>query len=682
MVARRTRRRQRGGANCDDNIKGIHDSVVSLTKQINGLKTEKPSDFKEFQTKFIDAFWKNIFNSFKREIMDDPMCEVSSQLLTKLGKSLDSLSLSIDSKNVYLTNIFSESYKTEIPAAIQSIKSHILVLEEKNRAATSASVATSSNSKKSKKNKSTTVVAVPKTEVTPPIELPIVEETRSTKSKSPIESKPKTKAKSKAKTNNTKISCKTVVSILISTVDALIGDIDRLPLDPTIISRIDECVSDLNSFDDLNCNPDDRMAIYKKREALKTSIIIKNITDKREDLTTILDKIKSEEEQFVDKLISDFKTEYKSNIDILNSNKDVAQNIVRKTFKETLNFAINYDSRILPKEMYDYSYLFSYVFCMTGLFNRFLNNKNAGIKLVVKGGKALQIMKPEVYHLSDDLDILILYEPKKSEIYASQLAIKFSSLFKGLENVLTITKDDIQLSKISYNSERGFIKVVSDIGWKQPDPEHNFFNEIKQTAKEDEISNFNKKVIFDLLYYHQSIDSFFKEKRFYYDKYSNMQQGECDCSSDSKSSTECDVVCKQRTHFVEKFAKYLTILPVEGVTPAYFIQALPIPPTITGQLPMNYPPMNYPPMPGYSPTMNGQTMIYPPMNYLPMNYPPMNYPPMIYPPMPGYSPMMTNSNMYYQQPQMNGQQSRNGQKPRNGQQFKNSQKPRNVQPPK
>jgi len=680
MVARRTRRRQRGGANCDDNIKGIHDSVVSLTKQINGIKTEKPTDFKEFQTKFIDAFWNNIFNSFKREIMDDPMCEVSSQLLTKLGKSLDSLSLSIDSKNVYLTNIFPESYKTQIPAAIQSIKSHILVLEEHNIAASSVSIANSSKSKKTKKTKPKTDIVLPKiVEETHSTKSksPIVEETHSTKSKSPIESK------AKAKPTNSKISCKTVVSILISTLDALIIDINTLlSQEDTIITRIVECISDLNSFDDLkNCDHNDYLAIYAKRKELKNTIILKKeiLNIKKEKLNTILDQIKSKEEQFVDKLISDFKTEYKSNIDILNSNKDVAQNIVRKTFEGTLNFAINYDSRILPKEMYDYSYLFSYVFCMTGLFNRFLNNKNAGIKLVVKGGKALQIMKPDIYHLSDDLDILILYEPKKSEIYASQLAIGFSSLFKGLENVSTITKDDVQLSKISYKSDRGVIKVVSDIGWKQPDPEHNFFNEIKQTAKEDEISNFNKKVIFDLLYYHQSIDSFFKEKRFYYDKYSNMQQGECDCSSDSKSSTECDVVCKQRTHFVEKFAKYLTILPVEGVTPAYFIQALPIPPTITGQLPMNYPPMMngqtmiYPPMPGYSPMMNGQTMIYPPMNY---------------------PSMMTNSNMYYQQPQMNGQQSRNGQqpmyyqqsrngqKPRNGQQFKNSQKPRDGQPPK
>jgi len=516
---------------------------------------------------------------------------------------------------------------------------------------------------------------------------PIVEETHSTKSKSPIESK------AKAKPTNSKISCKTVVSILISTLDALIIDINTLlSQEDTIITRIVECISDLNSFDDLkNCEHNDYLAIYAKRKELKNTIILKKeiLNIKKEKLNTILDQIKSKEEQFVDKLISDFKTEYKSNIDILNSNKDVAQNIVRKTFKETLNFAINYDSRIAQSEKDDYSYLFSYVFCMTGLFNRFLNNKNAGMKLVVKGGKALQIMKPDIYHLSDDLDILILYEPKKSEIYASQLAIKFSSLFQGLENVSTITKDDVQLSKISYKSDRGFLKVVSDIGWKQPDPEHNFFNEIEITSTKYVMDDLGIKIEFDLLYYRQSIDSFFKEKRFYYDKYSNMQQGECDCSSDSKSSTECDVVCKQRTHFVEKFAKYLTILPVEGVTPAYFIQALPIPPTITGQLPMNYPPMMngqtmiYPPMPGYSPMMNGQTMIYPPMNYPPMNYPPMNYP-----------SMMTNSNMYYQQPQMNGQQSRNGQqpmyyqqsrngqKPRNGQQFKNSQKPRDGQPPK
>jgi len=216
----------------------------------------------------------------------------------------------------------------------------------------------------------------------------------------------------------------------------------------------------------------------------------------------------------------------------------------------------------------------------------------------------------------------------------------------------------------------------------------------------------SKEIVFDLLYHHQSIDSFFKEKRFYYDKYSDMKQGECDCSSDSKSPTKCDVVCKQRTHFVEKFAKYLTIPRIKDVTPAYFIQAAPpMPPMMTGQppmmtgqlpmmtgqLPMNYPPMNYPPMnyshmTGYPPMMNDQTTIYPPMT----GYPHINYSPLT-----GYPHMMTNSNMYYQQPQMNSQQSRNGQQPmyyqqsqmnsqqsRNGQKPRNSQKPRNGQPPK
>ena len=605
MVARRTRRRQRGGANCDDNIQGIQDSVVSLTKQINGIKADKPTDSKEFQPKFIDAFWKNIYNSFKQEIMNDPMCEVSQKELTKLGKSLDSLSLLIVEKHGYLTNVFKDSYETEIPTAIQAIKAHILVLEEKNRAATSLSTSrmTTIKSKKSKKNKSTTVVAVPKTEVTPLIdtniiELPIVEETHSTKSNSPIESKPKTKTnntKTKTKTNNTKISCKTVVSILISTVDALIGDINRLPLDPTIISRIDECVSDLNSFDDVkNCDHDDYLAIYKKREALKTSIIIKNTTDKTEDLTTILEKIKSKEELYVDGIISEFKEDYKTNINLMNKSKFVVKKIVSDTYPGTLDFALNYDSRIAQLEKDDYSHLFSYVFCMAGLFNSFLNKKNAGMKFVVKGGKALQIMKPEVQHLSDDLDILILYEPTKSEIYATRLAIGFSSLFQGLENVLTMIPDDSQLLKISLRFERGFIRVVSDLGWKQPDKEHNFFNEIEESGKKYVMDNFGKKIEFDLLYYHQSIDSFFKEKRFYYDKYLDMLQGDCDCSPNSKSSTECAIVCKQRIHFVEKFAKYLTIPPVKGVAPAYFIRPV-MPPMMTGY-PMMYPSMTGPDM--------------------------------------------------------------------------------------
>ena len=147
MVARRTRRRQKGGANCDDNVKGIQDSVVSLTKQINGLKTEKPTDFKEFQTKFIDAFWKNIYNSFKREIMDDPMCEVSEKKVSKLDKSLESLSLAINVKRNYLTNFLPESYGKEIPNAIHGIKSHILILKNKSKNNNSKAVTLKSDSR-------------------------------------------------------------------------------------------------------------------------------------------------------------------------------------------------------------------------------------------------------------------------------------------------------------------------------------------------------------------------------------------------------------------------------------------------------------------------------------------------------------------------------------------------------
>jgi hypothetical protein len=570
MVVRRTRRRQRGGANCNVYINGIYLDVARLTKQINGIKSEKPTEQKVLKTKFIDFFWENIFNPFKKQIIDDPTCEVSQKELTKLDQSLDSLILSIDAKKGYLTNFFPESYKTEIPESIQAIKSHFLVLKNKSKNNNSKAVTLKSDSRTNTHS--------------PP-----------SKTNTPSKTNSLTKANTPSKTE----ALVTKIDSLITTIENNSGVSNLADEIIRYVSELDEITKmDKLSYDDYVLF-DEKINILKKiiqknpsqlgitsvnysETVPKLNIIQKFLFDKIK--TNTKEKInpykketphamespksKTEDDKLIATIITRFTTAYKLHLGLL-QDKPLLESLVSKKFHGIQLFN---ESKLSDFEKYkELSY---YVFCVVGLFNNFLKTANPGIKFVIKGGKALQLIQPDIQYVSDDIDILVLYEPPITENYVIALINGFSTLFKNIPYLSILKINHDKLLKISYRSRDKHIKVISDIGWKQPDQENIFFNDIKETTLKytydmDEDTTYN----FYFVYYHQSVDSFFKEKRFYYDKYLEMQQGDCNCDpkETKPQPPNCTHVCSTRDHFLKKFQKYLSIPPILEVNSEYFL---------------------------------------------------------------------------------------------------------------
>ena len=594
MVARITRRKQKGGENCNETIKGIQGSVNSLTNQINVIKTEKPTDSEMLQTQFIIVFWENIFKPFEKQIMDKPACEVSKKIVSKLDKSLDLLSKAIDEKQDYLTNYFPESYGKNIPDAIQTIKSHIKVLklnlkENKSKKNKSSVVALNSDSKSNNPSRTGTPASsygTPASSYSSPTSTYGTPSSKSNNSsKSVTQSKPNTPTKTQT---------------LVSEIDSLTEAVKNKSLNDKIIDRISK-FDEITTMHDLS--HDDYVLIDAKINILKTEIkknpselfnnkdefsetvsklnnIQKFLFDKtrtpakeksnpyKKGTTPniVIESPQTEEDKLIEPLINDFKRDYRLHLGLL-QDKSILESLVSAKFHGIQLFN---ESKLSDFE--EYKKLTYYVFCVVGLFNNFLKtSKIRGIKFVIKGGKALQFIQPKIQYVSDDIDILVLYEPPITENYVIALITGFSSLFKTIPGVSILKIKHDKLLKISYNSTDNHIKVISDVGWKQPDEENIFFNDIKETKVKYTYDNEDTTYNFHFVYYHQSVDSFFKEKRFYYEKYLEMQQGECNCDpkETKPQPSNCKRVCSTRDHFLKKFEKYVSVFFVSGLNRKY-----------------------------------------------------------------------------------------------------------------
>ena len=276
--------------------------------------------------------------------------------------------------------------------------------------------------------------------------------------------------------------------------------------------------------------------------------------------------LQTEEDKLIEPIITEFKDDYRFHLELL-QNISLLDLLVDKKFH-----GIQLFNEFELSDFEEYKKLAYYVFCVVGLFNNFLKKRNPGIKFVIKGGKALQFIQPNIQYVSDDIDILVLYEPPTTENYAIALITGFSTLFKDIPGVSILKINHDKLLKISYNSRDNRIKVISDVGWKQPDQENIFFNDIKETTiKYTYDMGKDTTYNFYFLYYHQSVESFFKEKRFYYDKYLEMQQGDCNCNpkETKPQPSNCKRVCSTRDHFLKKFEKYLSIFFISGLNRKY-----------------------------------------------------------------------------------------------------------------
>lgn len=263
-------------------------------------------------------------------------------------------------------------------------------------------------------------------------------------------------------------------------------------------------------------------------------------------------------------------------------------------------------SSFIPYKNINYGILF-----IVGVINNKLNELDINLKLVLKGGKAAQMIltenkidnKTNKLIKSNDIDILLtqdgIYDYDFLLNFASQLADFFEYFFNTFvnDNVISTIKppnkilENQNIVKISYKyldlevtSNRITRKTglvvgpnyiprdfdytyipLSDIDFKQVNVDNDFFSSenIVSSTNSWKTKNGYK---FNLLYYHQNLPTFIAEKEYYMSIYSNIIQQipnakpgnpGCDCSLPNDDNNECKRICRYRDLMLEKFNKYI-----------------------------------------------------------------------------------------------------------------------------
>jgi hypothetical protein len=254
--------------------------------------------------------------------------------------------------------------------------------------------------------------------------------------------------------------------------------------------------------------------------------------------------------------------------------KKIFPNITKDYSQDMINNLENYD------DQHNYNHISSFIIILIGVLNNRLKIENSNIKFVLKGGKSAQMLISKNYNkdiqiLSDDIDILVLFDGKYNRLYVKNISEQLADIIGYYVNMpnynplISILKPDNNptnpnIVKISIiNTINGRFFALADIDFKQIETQ--FFDSLEETKKHLYMDK-NQIDKFDLLYYHQNIQSFIDEKRFYLDKYSNIIQqtetGEmCDCN---KPSGNCIRTCSNRIRMIDKFNKY--IKPLEQLS--------------------------------------------------------------------------------------------------------------------
>ncbi len=255
--------------------------------------------------------------------------------------------------------------------------------------------------------------------------------------------------------------------------------------------------------------------------------------------------------------------------DLIKKFKKLFPNIATDYSQDIINNLQNYDQ-------VNYNHISCFIIILIGVLNNTLKIANPNIKFALKGGKSAQMLISknnikELHIFSDDVDILVLIDGKYNRLYIKNISEQLADIigyYVNLPNympLISILKPDYNptnpnIVKVSFiNSINGKYLALSDIDFKQI--ETPFFDSLEETTK----YLYMKTYKFDLLYYHQNIQSFIDEKKFYLDKYSNIIQptetGDCDCG---KPSGICTRVCSNRIRMIEKFNKYIE--PIERLS--------------------------------------------------------------------------------------------------------------------
>lgn len=218
-----------------------------------------------------------------------------------------------------------------------------------------------------------------------------------------------------------------------------------------------------------------------------------------------------------------------------------------------------------------------FIIFLIGVINFRLNTKKINLKLILKGGKASQmIMSTHGINntdiLTDDVDILLVQEGIYDYNYLLDFANEFAEFINYFFNYqlsLLVPPNPIltnkNIIKISFvNSSFPKYIPLSDIDFKQIESEYlQGENIISSTSVWNVVEKSKTLYTYNLLYYHQSLEAFIAEKKYYLKIYENIIQKKtetenCDCSN--IHDIECSQICDYRNKMLDKFHKYINPL--------------------------------------------------------------------------------------------------------------------------
>ena len=228
----------------------------------------------------------------------------------------------------------------------------------------------------------------------------------------------------------------------------------------------------------------------------------------------------------------------------------------------------------------NYTDISFFIIFLIGIVNFRLNSKKINLKLILKGGKASQMIMSSyginnTDILTDDVDILLVQEGIYDYNFLLNFAIDFAGYINHFFNYLLsilappnpiLTNKNIV--KISFVNN-GLPKYIplSDIDFKQVESEYlQGENIISSTKTWNVIEKSKTLYTYNLLFYHQSLEAFIGEKKYYLQIYDNIIQKKnetenCDCAD--IHDHECSQICEYRNKMLDKFHKYIN--PLEQI---------------------------------------------------------------------------------------------------------------------
>ena len=161
------------------------------------------------------------------------------------------------------------------------------------------------------------------------------------------------------------------------------------------------------------------------------------------------------------------------------------------------------------------------IFHFIGVLNKVLNDLNHDIKIILKGGRALQLLTKKIDFKSEsfDIDIMIKHSSGNTEIQ-NIFAINLSDVIRGFAS--STSKQDLEDSgiiKVSYVGDNGYEPLI-DIGYKIPegtDTERFFVNPDSHEINYDKYNKYGKYDKYEALYLTQTIEQFIEEKKYIID---------------------------------------------------------------------------------------------------------------------------------------------------------------------